>query len=318
LAYLENPNVPELSKVSLMLENSPLPTDVIEAIEKSDLSDEYIKYILKQQEGVNEIEHLHNRISGLQSARQVNYDHLMRATFNADTTAAFAETYNYVMEFMQTQNDYHAKNRLVDMYIHSQMWDEALNLLSVMESSLSAENIAMANDIHLTEIKIDILQNLNTEPIANIVKRHDEFLSEMAADYNTKEGGVARAILESAGLMENFPIVFLPNPDADSEVSTKSARVSEPSQEPAKSGKEFAAMFKLYPNPANNYLSLEFINPKGNCSFNIYTVKGELVKSISSEQSLGFISINISDLQPGNYIINCPELGSNQSFMIVR
>ncbi|MDD3687748.1 MAG: hypothetical protein PHE56_13400, partial [Bacteroidales bacterium] len=226
LAYLENPNVPELSKVSLMLENSPLPTDVVEAIENSDLSTEYINYIIKQQEGVNEIEHLQNRISGLQSARQVNYDHLMRATFNADTTEVFAETYNYVMEFMQTQNDYHAKNRLVDMYIHSQMWDEALNLLSVMESSLSAENIAMANDIHLTEIKIDILQNLNTEPIADIVKRHDEFLTEMAADYNTKEGGVARAILESAGLMENFPIVFLPNPEADSEVSTKSAFVS--------------------------------------------------------------------------------------------
>ncbi|MDD3687747.1 MAG: T9SS type A sorting domain-containing protein [Bacteroidales bacterium] len=77
-------------------------------------------------------------------------------------------------------------------------------------------------------------------------------------------------------------------------------------------------MFKLYPNPANDYLSLEFINPAGNCSFNIYTLKGDLVKSISSDQSLGFISINISDLQPGNYIVNCPELNSNQNFMIVR
>ena len=86
LAYLENTNVPELSKVSLMLENSPLPTDVVEAIENSDLSAEYVNYILKQQEGVNEIEHLQNRISGLQSARQVNYDHLIRSTFKSDNT----------------------------------------------------------------------------------------------------------------------------------------------------------------------------------------------------------------------------------------
>lgn len=316
LTYLSNPNVPDLSKVSLMLANSPLPTDVVEAVEKSDLSDEYIFYILNHQVGVNEIEQLQNQIRGLQSARQVNYDHLMRATFNADTTAAFAETYNYVMEFMQTQTDYHAKNRLVDMYMHKGMYDEALKLLSLMESSLAADDFAKVNDIHLTEIRIDILQNIHIEPIVDIVKKHDVFLSELAADYNTKEGGVARAILESAGLMENFPIVFLPNPE--DEVSTKSLRISEPEKEPAISGKELVAMFELYPNPANDYLSLEFINPEGNCSFNIYTLKGDLVKTISSNQQLGFISINISNLLPGNYIINCPELKSNKSFMIVR
>ncbi|MGI6411046.1 MAG: T9SS type A sorting domain-containing protein [Bacteroidales bacterium] len=318
LAYLDNPNVPELSKVSLMLENSPLPSDVIEAIENSNLSAEYIDHILQYQEGVNEIEVLQNKIIGLKAARQIKYDNLIRETFNADTSATFAETYNSVMEFMETQNDYHAKNRLVDMYIHSQMWDEALNLLSTMRNSLSADYVAEANDIRLTEIKIDILRNSNTEAIADVVNKYKDFLNELAADYNTKEGGVARAILESAGFMENIPIIFLPNLDANSQVSNKSTRISKPIQEPVKPSKELVAMFNLYPNPANDYLSLEFINPVGNCNFNIYTLKGELVKSVRSKQTLGFISINISDLKQGNYIISCPELNSNQSFIITR
>lgn len=318
LAYLDNPNVPELSKVSLMLENSPLPSDVVEAIENSNLSAEYIAYILQHQEGTNVIEQLQNKISGLKAARQIKYDNLIRETFNAYKSETFDETYNSVMEFMQTQNDYHAKIRLVDMYIHSRMWDEALNLLSTMRNSLSADKVAEANDIRLTEIKIDILRNSNTIATADVVNKYKDFLNELAADYNTKEGGVARAILESAGFMENIPIIFLPNPDANSQVSTKSTRISKPTQEPAKPNKELVAMFKLYPNPANDYLSLEFINPEGNCNFNIYTLKGELVKSVRSKQSLGFISINISDLKQGNYIISCPELNSNQSFIITR
>src|SRR5690554_55429 len=118
--------------------------------------------------------------------------------------------------------------------------------------------------------------------------------------------------------MENIPIIFLPNLDANSQVSNKSTRISKPIQEPVKPSKELVAMFNLYPNPANDYLSLEFINPVGNCNFNIYTLKGELVKSVRSKQSLGFISINISDLKQGNYIISCPELNSNQSFIITR
>ncbi|HOZ30548.1 MAG TPA: T9SS type A sorting domain-containing protein, partial [Bacteroidales bacterium] len=268
------------------------------------------------QEGVNEIEQLHNQIISLQSARQVNYDHLMRATFKADTTVSFADTYNYVIEFMETQTDYHAKNRLVDMYIHKGLYDKALNILDLMKSSLSDADFAKANDIHLTEIEIDILQNVSHEPILDIVKRYEDFLNEMAADYNTKEGGVARAILESAGLWDNFPIVFLPNPEG--EISTKSAFIEPQEEEKPIVNYELESLFKLYPNPANDYLSVEFINPNGNCTFSIYSIKGELLKTISSNQQIGFISIDISNLSPGNYIINCPELQSKINFVVAR
>jgi hypothetical protein len=78
------------------------------------------------------------------------------------------------------------------------------------------------------------------------------------------------------------------------------------------------ALFSIYPNPADNYLSIEFINPDGACTFSIFSIKGELIKTVSTNQSLGFISIDISQLEEGNYIISCPELSESQKFMIVR
>jgi hypothetical protein len=65
-------------------------------------------------------------------------------------------------------------------------------------------------------------------------------------------------------------------------------------------------------------LSIEFVNPEGACTFNIYSIKGELVKSINSNDKLGFMSILVSDLKPGNYIIECPQLQSKQQFSILR
>jgi hypothetical protein len=316
LAYLNNVNISELSRTSLMLANSPLPKDVVEAVGNSDLSEMYKAYILKSQNGENEIEQKLNRISGLKSARQVNYDKLVRATFNADSTSDFSNSYDMILGFMETQTDLHAKEKLTDLYIHKGLYENALSILCDIENiAESIDDISLLNSVKIKEIKIDILRSHSFEEAQNVILNNAEFLTELAADYNTKEGGVARAILESAGLMENFPIVFLPDPA--SEIAPKSAIIHQPEDEQI-TNYQLKSLFKLYPNPANDYLSLEFINPNGNCTFNIYSIKGELLKTISTNQQLGFLSINISDLKPGNYIVNCVELQSNVNFVIAR
>jgi hypothetical protein len=299
-----------------MLANSPLPKDVVEAVRNSDLSATYKAYILKSQNGENEIEQKLNRISSLKSARQVNYDKLVRATFIADTTPEFAQSYEMVLGFLETQTDLHAKKKLADLYLHKGLYDNALAVLDDIENvALSSDDISLLNDVKITEVKIDMLRTHSMEDAQNAIRNNEEFLRELAADYNTKEGGAARAMLESAGLWDNFPIVFLPNPEQTME--DRSARVNnyEDSQELIP---ELESLFSIYPNPADNYLSIEFINPEGNCTFSIFTVKGDLVKTVSTNQQLGFMSIDISNLEAGNYIINCKEPNSSQSFMIVR
>ncbi|MDD4150250.1 MAG: T9SS type A sorting domain-containing protein [Bacteroidales bacterium] len=316
LAYLNNINVSELSRTSLMLANSHLPSDVVEALQDADISASFKAHILKAQNGENLIEQKLNRINSLKSARQINYDKLVRETLQADTTPDFAETYNTVIDFMETQTDLHAKKKLADLYIHKGLYDNALTVFCNLESiALSTDNVALFNDVKIKEIKIDTYRTHTTVAAQNIISENEQYLRELASDYNTKEGGAARAMLASADLWDNFPIVILPNPEIS--VNNKSAKINNEYDE-TELIPELESLFSIYPNPANNYLSIEFINPDGNCTFSIYTIKGDFVKTINTNQQLGFMSIDISELKAGNYIINCKELNENQSFIIAR
>ncbi|MDY0143388.1 MAG: T9SS type A sorting domain-containing protein, partial [Bacteroidales bacterium] len=316
LAYLNNTNVSEMLRTSLMLANSPLPKDVVESVSNSDLSATYKAYILKAQNGENLLEQKLNRINSLKSARQVNYDKLVRETFSADTTPDFAETYNTVIDFMETQTDLHAKKKLVDLFMHKGLYDNALTVLCDLENiALSEDNISLLNDVKLKEIKIDMYRAHSVDAAKNTIHENEEYLRELASDYITKEGGAARAMLASADLWDNFPIVFLPKPELT--MQNKSAKINNEYDE-TELIPELESLFSIYPNPANNYLAIEFINPEGNCKFSIYTIKGDLVKTINTNQQLGFISIDISELKAGNYLINCKELNESQSFIISR
>jgi hypothetical protein len=98
----------------------------------------------------------------------------------------------------------------------------------------------------------------------------------------------------------------------------KSAIISTQEQSKPDQNISLTSLFNIYPNPANDMLSIDYINPNGSCTFNIYSIKGELVKSINSNDKLGFMSISISDLHIGNYIIECPQLQSKEQFVIER
>lgn len=315
LAYVNNPNVSELSKVSLLLSNSPLPTAVIDALETTGISPEYINFVLQHQYGENPVEKLQNQLSAIKSAKQTKYDQLVRETFAADTTPEFADTYNMVIGFMANQKNVVAMKRLVKLYVHKALYAYALDVISdINETALTDNDTNLENYCRIASIQIEMQQQCSSEPMLDIVKRHEIELLEMAANYNTKEGGIARAILESVGLMTNEPIVFLPQTD-----NAKSARVTQPQRTQAPSTAKLKSLFRIYPNPANDQLAIEFVNPQeGNCTFNVYSMKGELLQTVNSSQQLGFITIPVSQLAPGTYIIECPQLKSKTSFVISR
>lgn len=81
----------------------------------------------------------------------------------------------------------------------------------------------------------------------------------------------------------------------------------------------FNSNWLISPNPANDQLSIEFVNPQeGNCTFNIYSLKGELLQTVNTSQQLGFVSISVANLASGSYIIECPQLKSRTGFVIAR
>ena len=57
--------------------------------------------------------------------------------------------------------------------------------------------------------------------------------------------------------------------------------------------------YKIYPNPANEILSIEGENIK---QVNVYNTVGQLVKSVSCNDNT--VKVNVGDLQNGMYIVN--------------
>tara|TARA_B100000809_G_scaffold109198_1_gene107657 strand:+ start:572 stop:1396 length:825 start_codon:yes stop_codon:yes gene_type:complete len=79
----------------------------------------------------------------------------------------------------------------------------------------------------------------------------------------------------------------------------------------------------LYPNPAKNYIKLEYSIP-GNLSvvsLKIYDMKGTVIKEMNVDGVAGFVLVDINDLQNGNYIMktmNGDELLSNSQFVVMK
>ncbi len=79
---------------------------------------------------------------------------------------------------------------------------------------------------------------------------------------------------------------------------------------------ELSKRFNIYPNPATDILSVEFITSAEACTFVIYDVQGRQIRSIEKEESLGYLTIDVSDLESGSYIIYSPQLGDRKQFVV--
>lgn len=313
IAYLHNTQVSEFARASIMIENSPLPSKVLDELPKSDLSSQLISHILQLQIGVNPLEEIQNSIQQHKGAKQFITDRLVRETFSSDTSANNDNTYSQVLAFLSNQNDVYSKKRLVDLLIRKSEFQQAISVLEdIRQYSLLTNNCRMAEYVKLQTIKIDILNNFSEKPILEIVEKYQLELEGIASDYNTKEGGVARSILASAGLFDLQPIIILP------QASSKKSYSPPPMFNNEINSDKLEPLFRIYPNPTDYELFVEFISPSVGSTFNIYTANGKLIKSVKSERQVGFLNINVSDLKTGNYIIESPQLQSSQRFVITR
>jgi hypothetical protein len=313
IAYLHNTQVSEFARASIMIENSPLPSKVLDELPKSDLSSQLISHILQLQNGINPLEEIQNTISQHKGSKQFITDRLVRETFIQDSTASFANTYNQVVEFLSNQDDIYSKKRLVDLLIRKSEYQQAISILDdIRQYSLLTNNSRIADYVKLQTIKIDMLSNISEKPITEIVEKYQLDLENLASDYNTKEGGIARSILASADLFELQPIIIMP------QVNNNKSYSPPPVFENETITDKLEPLFRIYPNPVEDELFVEFISPVISNNFNIYTIQGKLVKSIKSDSQVGFLIINVSDLKSGNYIIESPQLKTPEQFVITR
>ncbi|MEA1874207.1 MAG: NosD domain-containing protein, partial [Bacteroidota bacterium] len=278
-SYLMNNNANELSRTSVMIANSPLPSSVKENVEISNLSLELKYYISQYQTGVNRLENLENKIQMAKAARQYLTDRLQLEYVHNGSEEMQTEW----LEYLETKTDLHSKLKLTDMYIKQNQFNDAENLLANIESMLiGTENTEKLKQVIVKQISLAVRQNpQNTEIPASDLN----YLYDLAEDYSNKSGGDARAILMASGLESYEPIVILPNPNQEKSAIADNSHenIERPSITP-----ELESRFNIFPNPVNDKLSVEFISMSESCDFVVYDMNGKIVQQTTRNEALGY------------------------------
>lgn len=79
----------------------------------------------------------------------------------------------------------------------------------------------------------------------------------------------------------------------------------------------------VYPNPASNYIKLDYTIPKNLSvvSLKIYDINGAVIKEMTADGITGFVVVDINELQNGNYImktLNGEELLASSKFVVIK
>jgi hypothetical protein len=307
-AYMMNNQVSEMSRTSVLLANSPLPVSVQENLNNADLSSNLKQYIRQQQDGENPLERMENQISTFKSSIQYITDRLHIRYMNSDSVELISEW----QQMLESKSDFHSKEKLVSLYKSAGNLEAAENLLANMETELiGSDKPEKLKQIRVKQVELRLRNNDVSESLNASDKK---FLYSVAEDYNNRSGSMARGLLMSAGLETYEPVIFMPNPT--NAKSASAGMISEQEDLSRDEDIELSTRFNIYPNPATDILSVEFITSEEACTFVIYDIQGRQIRSIEKEESLGYLTIDVSDLESGSYIIYSPQLGDRKQFVV--
>ena len=73
---------------------------------------------------------------------------------------------------------------------------------------------------------------------------------------------------------------------------------------------------KLYPNPTNDYLQLEFENLKGNKTIELFDLQGKIVLKFDTSKDNYYLSM--TNIIKGIYLLNCKHENINYHYKIIK
>ncbi len=311
ITYMNNAQVSELSRTTVLKANSPLPEKAKTALYASSLSQEYMSYLDQFQEGINPLEKLYLVLNGIRNEKQKLMFDMQRDIINHPDSIDV----NAYMQTIAAENSVFAKQRLFDIYMSQNNHGQAQSVLNDLQmAALDAESHLNIDKLYIDSLELAI--EMNFEQREQIVENNTERLYALADDVNNLACSGARAILETYDYEEYTPMTALPNPNKQ-----KSAMAGNPSEQEdlfRDQDIELSTRFNIFPNPASDILSVEFITSAEACTFVIYDIHGRQIRSIERNESLGYLTIDVSELESGNYILYSPQLGERKQFVVKR
>lgn len=305
---------------SILIENSPLPENIMELVENSDyLQNGHKKQIRRVQSGTSlrlefeyEIADIKQEISKIES-------NLVNHAIDNDSVPAVRETVlNYLINDAE-ENSTNYVNRF-NLQLAQTEFTEAQNTLDnlrIYASGLQNEDITSEIqrfcDVH--DIYISILQDSVHDNA--ILIQNQELLREAALDFSPLYSGKAQTLYELA--TDSVFIEYTPLPYE--EMLPRNVIIEQEED-------IFMADLNIYPNPTRDKLYIEYnfmsyseegnedllqtlgYSKKSDCKsgeINIYTIDGKRIISKSLEQQSGIESVDMKDYPPASYIIKITD-----------
>ncbi len=130
---------------------------------------------------------------------------------------------------------------------------------------------------------------------------------------NTKFSDVIKRNTSLTSLQDN--VFFMVECPGDEE---EGKAVMPDSLSPGTENNEINSQFRIYPNPANNAIHIDFGNWTGPLTIRVMGTGGQLLKNINTNPGTSGMQINIGDLQPGIYFISLQNGINKKTFKLIK
>ncbi|MEA3447632.1 MAG: T9SS type A sorting domain-containing protein [Bacteroidota bacterium] len=331
-AIVNNHKAPRPKIAAILIQNSPLPDDILKMANNSTyLKNGHKKQIRKVQAGTNprllleyEMADIKQEIASIESKMLIH-------AINNDSVPAYRED---VMNYFSHTADVNIENYMNRFNLHMAKNDyaEARNILDALRKhalNLNDDSISLEVqrycDVH--DMLISVLKNTQNEKIE--LEQHLAFLRQAAQGFSPWYSGVAETLYEIATDSVFLEYTPLPQPEI-----TPKNMVAEQDDD------IFTPELNVYPNPTKdelyveynfqsetgngNYLLLEEMGHKqtDDCTggeIAVYTIEGKIIFRKNLNQASGIEIINMNDYKPANYVIEIKDCyGFSKEHKIVK
>ncbi len=318
VSFMRNSIHRPIAKAAVLFANSPLPYKAQREIDNTNLPPVFKWLLWQYQDGIYQrvqdemaIQALRSEANGL--LNQLIASVLQNDTLNLRKDSVIQYLENYGTGLIESK-------KLVSLYSATANYNAANTVLDEMEQNIMnlLGAIQQQTEDYIFLERLILTMRKNPRNAAFLIETNYKRLTDLADTVMGKNASVAGGLLAYYQLQKqssrdtSYDYVYEETyllPETDRGGKLPEITHNDYSQY-ANQGNN---MLNVYPNPANDILQIEYINLSGHNRLNIYTLQGQLMKSISANRKIGLTSVDVSGFPCGVYILSMDNANSKDA-----